>query len=211
MSKESKNTLIIVGSIIVVVLIATASNSSTNNQQAQSVVFQPIPPQQTEQSANTTTAPTPKAIKTVAPSETTNTPKTVAPAVTPQPTTTTPAKVTVTPTPPAVPKSWHTAFTYTDTVKATTPPFSMLGEQWRITYSCVNTNTDGTFLPNFYGYIYSTGNDKYKGAENFATAVDCSSDATPHISYAYGKSVGQYYLDINTFDSKYTVTIEDYY
>lgn len=98
--------------------------------------------------------------------------------------------------------SWHTAMTYSNNTSIKTTPFSMQGNQWRITYSCSATDP----INDFYGYVFSTNSDVY--SENFASAVTCPQNNT---SYAYNKNPGQYYLDLRSFNVNYTVTVEDYY
>jgi ribosomal protein L40E len=108
------------------------------------------------------------------------------------------------PTPTAQPKTWHTAYTYNGNTTIQTPPFSMQGSQWRITYSCSIADSSQS-VSWFNGLIDSTNGS---GGSAFATTVNCPTNNT---SYVYSQDPGQYYLDLSMWNSNYTVTVEDYY
>ncbi len=106
---------------------------------------------------------------------------------------------------PAPPASWHTAFTYSDTASASTQPFSLQGTQWRVSYTCTLSEPSMQNTGYFGGYIDSTDNSI---TQQFVNSISCP---TQNVSYIYSQPAGQYYLNTNTDNLNYTVTIEDYY
>jgi len=127
---------------------------------------------------------------------------------TPANNTTTSTTVVTPTTPPAtvVPKTWHTVTTYSISTSTQTPPFSMQGSEWRISYTCAiadQTQNGGAFN----GGIYNTS-DGFLA--NFF-AQDVTTCPTNNTSYVYAQTPGQYYLNIEPFNVLVGVTVEDYY
>ncbi len=107
-----------------------------------------------------------------------------------------------TPTPvPAPPATWHTVTSFVTDVQTKTPPFTMRGQEWRITYSCTSTQS----VNGFYGYVDSVATGY---GDSFATDVTCPASNT---SYSYAQTPGQYYFDLEPVAASVTVTIEDLY
>ena len=104
--------------------------------------------------------------------------------------------------------TWHTAFSYSDTSGNNTTSFSLRGNQSRITYSC--TTSDSSLNAGWFnGIIEATDpSQPYPQSDNFATTVDCPINKTFN---EYSLPSGQYYLHLDSWNSSYTVTIEDYY
>ena len=118
---------------------------------------------------------------------------------------------TPTPTPNPVVKqtaTWHTVFSYSDTSGNNTTSFSLRGSQSKITYSC--TTSDSSLNAGWFnGIIEATDpSQPYPQSDNFATTVDCPINKTFN---EYSLPSGQYYLHLDSWNSSYTVTIEDYY
>ena len=118
----------------------------------------------------------------------------------------TPVVQTLTPPVQQVPKTWHTAFTFSNSGVTQSPPFSMQGSEWRITYTCTPTDTNQGNLDDFTGEIDSASTGMM--ANMFANGAKCPSTNT---SYVYAQTPDQYYLSFNPFYTSYTVTVEDYY
>jgi hypothetical protein len=104
--------------------------------------------------------------------------------------------------------TWHTTLTYSNNTTIQTPPFTMYGSEWRVTYSCTVSPQAQQYGigGQFYGYIYST--DDGSMTDNFASFVNCPHTDT---SYLYSQIPGQYYLNLTQANGSYTVTVEDYY
>jgi hypothetical protein len=177
---------------------ATSNNSgSSSSAQAIPTVSTPVV---------TTSTPTSPAPENTAPAKQV---KAVAAPV--QPSTPTPAPVAIAPTPapalvtPTAPTaSWHTAFTYSNNVDSKSPPFSMQGSQWRITYTCSLTDSS-TDTNIFGGFIWPINSNTY------AESWDYMNCPTTNTSYGYTETPGQYYLDVRDTNATYTITVEDYY
>jgi hypothetical protein len=105
---------------------------------------------------------------------------------------------------PAAPASWHTAYTYNASVTTKTPAFALQGQQQKISYTCSVADSGNTYS-NFNGVINSTAN--YSN-DVFAWTVNCPSSNS---TYEYSLPSGQYYLDLTSGNSSYTVTVQDYY
>lgn len=100
--------------------------------------------------------------------------------------------------------TWHTVYTYANSVTIHTPTFSLQGQRQKISYTC--SITDSSTPDNgFNGIIHPvTGyND-----DTFAEMVTCPTNNT---TYEYSLSPGQYYLDLSSVNASYSVTVEDYY
>ncbi|MDR3519905.1 MAG: hypothetical protein P4L63_03420 [Candidatus Pacebacteria bacterium] len=121
--------------------------------------------------------------------------------------TTTPATAP-TPSAPTVPKTWHTVTTYSASTSTQTPPFSMQGSEWRISYTCsvadtTSYNDEGALN----GGIYNASDGSLA---NFF-AEDVTNCPTSNTSYVYAQTPGQYYLDLEPINALVGVTVEDYY
>ena len=117
--------------------------------------------------------------------------------------------------PPAPAASWHTVYTYSNNTDIQTPPFSMQGKQWRITYNCALANSTNPYS-SFNGVIDSINGGLSGGGDGhvFANNVTCPTSNTSYVySFDFGGSLkpGQYYLDVGGYNSSYSVTVEDYY
>jgi hypothetical protein len=103
--------------------------------------------------------------------------------------------------------TWHTAFTYSNSVGfITTQPFNLQGSQWRITVSCNPTENEGPGTTRFTAYINSVASG---GSDGVAADSYCTQN--PNVSYLYNNDPGQYALQVASVNSTYIVTIEDYY
>ncbi|MGC9602496.1 MAG: hypothetical protein ABSE76_02025 [Minisyncoccia bacterium] len=96
--------------------------------------------------------------------------------------------------PPAPPASWHTVTTFSGQTQKNTPPFTIKGSQWRITWQ---ETGDGYFGAD----TQSPDGSNYCSIANLAGP---GSDST----YCY--TPGTYYISVNTANS-WTMTVEDYY
>ncbi len=134
--------------------------------------------------------------------------KSSTPSATKQPTNQTPPtqQQSSTTAPATLQGSWHTVYTYNNNVALQTPSFPLKGTQERITYSCTITDNSNSYGATFNGILDSaTGGF---GGGVFAQEVNCP---TNNVSYVYSQTPGQYYLDLNSYNATYTVTVEDYY
>ncbi len=93
--------------------------------------------------------------------------------------------------------SWHVAYTYSNDTDIKTPPFTMHGSEWKITYTC------GAATPDYFGGDIASAKDGSYISE-IANHPTCP---TTQSSYAYGQSPGQYYLDLSSNGPTYSVTI----
>jgi uncharacterized protein YxeA len=101
--------------------------------------------------------------------------------------------------------TWHVVTTVNSDREWNTPPFSMQGSEWRITWSCSITDDPsigGSLSASIASVVDNIG-------EDFANAVDCPVTTTP--TYYYSEKPGQYYLYLGPTESSYSVKVEDYY
>ncbi|MDE1969994.1 MAG: hypothetical protein KGI50_00200 [Patescibacteria group bacterium] len=102
------------------------------------------------------------------------------------------------------PKSWHVTYTYGSATTVNTPPFALQGEKQRIDYTC--SVPDSSYSVNsFTGVIRSVSSYQMGIIANDVTCPASNS------TYQYSLPPGQYYLDLNSLNTSYTITVEDYY
>jgi hypothetical protein len=99
--------------------------------------------------------------------------------------------------------TWHTAFTYRNSVGfITTEPFSMQGSEWRTTITCSPSGPGTSRIVTYLDPVPS-------GLSVVGADSNCTQN--PTVSYQYGNDPGQYSLQVTSVNSDYVVTIEDYY
>lgn len=91
--------------------------------------------------------------------------------------------------------NWQTITTFTGESSKTTDYFTVPTQEWRISWSYINTSQYGGA---FGFYVYKKGGE-------LCDAVSCSE--TSGTTYMHEK-VGEYYLETSSIFTKYTLTIE---
>jgi hypothetical protein len=123
------------------------------------------------------------------------------PITPPPPPPPTPPPPTPPPPPPPGP-TWHSAYSASAQNEQVTPPFPLQGSRQRVSYTCALVG--GATWGWFAGIIESSPAGEY---DKFADSVVCPDSGT----FEYTLPPGQYYLDLDTNNPSYVVTVEDYY
>jgi hypothetical protein len=124
-----------------------------------------------------------------------------APVSSPVQSTSQPVTAPSAPVVPTTPKTWHTTYTFTTSDTKQTPPFTIQGSQWRVTWSCSGDQVVTT--PEIDAH--STTGSSY---DTVANPTSCPSSDT---TYLYD-SPGTFYLTMSIYSpATITATIEDYY
>ena len=180
------------------ILIGSHSSSKSVPTEQQAVVQPPV-----VTPVAVTPAVTAPVVQKTAPAQTTPK-KTVAvippPAPVVVPPVQTPPPAPVPPPAPAPVLSWHTAYTVSANTTKQTPPFTIKGTQWRVTWNCAYGNPTTPTIRAF-----STSGD--------SIGIVASPDTCPSsdTTYFYDGS-GTYYFRISTYsDASISATVEDYY
>ena len=123
---------------------------------------------------------------------------------TPAPVVTPPVQNPIPPPPPAPTPApaltWHTVYTVSAETTKQTPPFSIKGSQWRVTWNCA------------YGNPTTPTIDAYSTSGSVSSTV-ASPDTCPasDTTYFYN-GPGTFYFRISTYsDASISATVEDYY
>jgi hypothetical protein len=103
---------------------------------------------------------------------------------------------------PAIPKTWHTVTTVTAATTENTPPFTIQGKEWRVTWSCQPGSSEDV-PPSVFAQ--ATDGD---GGDMVATPSSCPSN---NITYFYDGPVSDYLQITSLGGDSVTMTIEDYY
>lgn len=96
-------------------------------------------------------------------------------------------------------KKWSEVKTWSGVGIKKTEPFTITGDKWRIKWSNIDDSNIGSL---FQGYVMKPG--KEIPSEVFGNSTKDSKDET----YVY--SSGDFYLSINSANSKWSVIVEEY-